>query len=80
MPQKTLRKLKDRIVNAKTTIVVNPTQKINSNILIIDDATGSGATLNETAGKIRKIAKKGIKIIGYSVVGSYKGFDVISEV
>lgn len=81
VPQKTLRKLEDRIVNAKSTIAVNPNQKVNSNVLIIDDATGSGATLNETANKIRNIAsKKNIKIIGYSVVGSYKGFDVISEV
>jgi DNA-binding Lrp family transcriptional regulator len=80
VPQKTLRKLEDRIINANKTIAVNPNQKINSNVLIIDDATGSGATLNETAGKIRNITKQKIKIVGYSVVGSYKGFDVISEV
>ncbi|PIP27854.1 MAG: hypothetical protein COX29_04155 [Candidatus Moranbacteria bacterium CG23_combo_of_CG06-09_8_20_14_all_35_22] len=80
IPQKTLRKLEDRIINAQTTIAINPNQTINSNILIIDDATGSGATLNETAKKIRTITDKKIKIIGYSVVGSFKGFDVISEV
>jgi len=80
VPQKTLRKLEDRIINAKTTITVNPNQKIDGNILIIDDATGSGATLNETAKKIRNITTKNTKIIGYSVIGSYKGFDVISEV
>ncbi len=82
VPQKTLRKLEDRIINAQKTIAVNPNQKIIANILIIDDATGSGATLNETAGKIRNILgkNKNVKIIGYSVVGSFKGFDVISEV
>jgi len=80
VPQKTLRKLEDRIINAQATIAVNPNQKIAGNVLIIDDATGSGATFNETANKIRKIAKGNIKIIGYSVVGSFKGFDVISEV
>lgn len=82
VPQKTLRKLEDRIINAQKTIAVNPNQEITSNVLIIDDATGSGATLNETAGKIRNISgkNKNIKIIGYSVVGSFKGFDVISEV
>jgi DNA-binding HxlR family transcriptional regulator len=78
--QKTLRKLEDRIANAQVTIAVNPNQIIKGNVLIIDDATGSGATINETARKIRNIADKNIKIIGYSVVGSYKGFDVISEV
>lgn len=47
---------------------------------MIDDTTGSGETLNETADKIRNIAKKDVKIIEYSIVDSYKGFDVISEV
>ncbi len=79
VPQKTLRKLEDRIINARDTIAVNPNQKVG-NVLLIDDATGSGATMNETAKKIRKIAKKKIKIFGYSIVGSFKGFDVISEV
>lgn len=80
IPQKTLRRLEDRIQNAKDTIAVSPTQKIIGNVLIIDDATGSGATINETAGKIRKFTDKKIKIYGYSVVGSFKGFDIISEV
>ena len=79
VPQKTLSKLPDRIENAKNTIVVNEAG-IFKNILIIDDAVGSGATLNETAKKIRerKICKG--KIIGLAIVGSFKGFDVISEV
>lgn len=79
VPQKTLNKLVDRIENAKKTIVVedNLTYK---NILLIDDAVGSGATLNETAKKIveKKICKG--KIIGVAITGSFKGFDVISEV
>ncbi|MEI7579572.1 MAG: hypothetical protein WCJ58_06105 [bacterium] len=80
IPQKTIRKLEDRITNAQVSIAIDPNQKINGNILIVDDATGSGATLNETARKIRNIASSDIKIFGYSVVGSYKGFEVISEV
>lgn len=80
VPQKTLRKLEDRIINAQKTIAISPNQDINGNVLIIDDATGSGATLNEIAAKIKNIAKNDVKVIGYSVVGSYKGFDVISEV
>jgi len=79
VPQKTLNKLDDRIENARKTIIVNDANKFN-NILLIDDAVGSGATLNETAGQIKS---KGIcngKIIGLSITGSFKGFDVISEV
>jgi hypothetical protein len=79
VPQKTLNKLADRIENAKKTIVVedNSTYK---NILLIDDAVGSGATLNETAKKIieKRICKG--KIIGVAITGSFNGFDVISEV
>lgn len=78
VPQKTLNKLKDRIENARRTIVVNDPGKYE-NILLIDDAVGSGATLNETATQIKQ---KGIakKVIGLSITGSFKGFDVISEV
>ncbi len=79
VPQKTLSRLPDRIENARSTIVVNENGKFK-NILLIDDAVGSGATLNEIAKKIRerKICKG--KIIGLAIVGSFKGFDVISEV
>jgi len=79
VPQKTLNKIEDRIENAQKTISVEE-NTIFSNILLIDDAVGSGATFNETA---RKIRKKGIcenKIIGLAITGSFKGFDVISEV
>jgi len=79
VPQKTLTKLPDRIENARQTIIVDERGKHN-NILLIDDAVGSGATLNETAAQIR--AKKMIKgkIIGLAITGSFKGFEVISEV
>lgn len=79
IPQKTLRKIEDRIINARESIVVSPSQVISGNVLIIDDATGSGATLNETAKKIKNI-NKNIKVFAYSVVGSYKNFDVINEI
>jgi predicted amidophosphoribosyltransferase len=79
VPQKTLSKLEDRIINAKTTIAINDSGEYD-NILLIDDAVGSGATLNEVAKKIRdKHMCKG-KIIGLAIVGSFKGFEVISEV
>lgn len=79
VPQKTLNKLDDRIENAHVSIVVDDNNVYN-NILLIDDAVGSGATINETAKKIReKNICKG-KIIGLTITGSFKGFDVISEV
>lgn len=79
VPQKTLNKLEDRIENARRTIIVNENNPCK-NILLIDDAVGSGATLNETAGQIRRRGICSGKIIGLSITGSAKGFDVISEV
>lgn len=78
VPQKTLSKLEDRILNASNTLIVDEKRKFDS-VLIIDDAVGSGATFNEVAKQIKKrgIAKK---VYGLAVVGSFKGFDVISEV
>ena len=78
VPQKTLNKLEDRVENAKNTIILDDSRKYN-NILLIDDALGSGATLNETAKKIKQqnLAKV---IIGLAITGSFSGFEVISEV
>ncbi|MFH1789844.1 MAG: HTH domain-containing protein [bacterium] len=78
VPQKTLSKINDRIKNAKDTIVVDYDNQ-HKNILLIDDAIGSGATLNETAKKIREL-KISKNIIGLAITGSFKGFDVISEI
>ena len=82
LAQKSLPKLSQRIENAKKTIFFDPEcypQKPYENILIIDDAVGSGATLQEVAkkAKSKNIAKN---IYGFALVGSKKGFDIISEV
>ncbi len=76
--QKTLTKLEDRIENARDTIIVDDSRKYK-NILLIDDALGSGATMNETA---RKIKKQGVAktVIGLAITGSFSGFEIISEV
>ncbi|PIR58402.1 MAG: hypothetical protein COU70_01010, partial [Parcubacteria group bacterium CG10_big_fil_rev_8_21_14_0_10_35_15] len=42
VPQKTLSKLEDRVENAKMTFVVSE-KMLCKNILLIDDAVGSGA-------------------------------------
>lgn len=79
IPQKTLSKLEDRVENAKYTIIVDETSQYK-NILLIDDAVGSGSTLNETAKQIKNKGLSSGKIIGLAITGSFKGFDVISEV
>lgn len=78
VPQKTLKKLADRIENANTTFVVEGNNSFK-NILLIDDAVGSGASINQLAQKIkdRGIARK---VIGFAITGSLNDFDVISEV
>ncbi|MBN1916081.1 DeoR family transcriptional regulator [Candidatus Dojkabacteria bacterium] len=78
VPQKTLSKMRDRIINASNTFILED-KRIFKNVLLIDDAVGSGATLNETA---KKIINNNVSenVFGLAVTGSYKGFDVISEV
>jgi len=77
-PQKTLNKLEDRIENADYTFHVASNRKY-TRVLLIDDAVGSGATLNQVACKVKK-ALGTKKVYGFAIVGSAKGFDVISEV
>ncbi len=79
--QKSLTGLEERIANARETIFLKSLLPLGTqNILLIDDAVGSGATLNETAKKLHpgNLTKK--TIIGFAIVGSIKGFEVISEV
>ena len=77
--QKSLSKLEERVENARETLVLKNNKTAFKNILIIDDALGSGSTINEIAGKIAR-AYSIKNIYGYAVVGSFKGFDVISVV
>ena len=78
VPQKALNKIEERISNARASIIVKDT-RLFGNILLIDDAIGSGATINETAAKLKQ---KGTakKVFGIAITGSFKGFDVIQEI
>jgi len=78
VPQKSLNKLEERIANADKTFAVNEPVRYQ-HVLLIDDAVGSGTTLNQIAGKLKQ---KGIaiKVTGIAVVGSFKGFDVVTDV
>jgi predicted amidophosphoribosyltransferase len=75
--QKSLSKLSERIYNARETIFVKDIGIHYKRILIIDDALGSGATMNEIA---HKLSIPDRLLYGYVVVGSYKGFEVLKEV
>lgn len=77
-PQKTLNKLEDRIENADATMAISENRNFD-NVLLLDDAVGSGATLNQVARKLLK-SRVAQKVFGFSITGSAKGFDVISEV
>lgn len=78
VPQKSLSKIEERINNAENTFAVSETVQYQ-HVLLIDDAVGSGSTLNQIAGKLKK---KGIAqyITGLAIVGSFKGFDVVTDV
>lgn len=76
--QKSLSKLAEREKNARETILVPHVQSGLKKTLVIDDAVGSGATINELA---KKMKEKGVRqVIGFAVVGSLKGFEVIQEI
>lgn len=76
--QKTLKSLEDRVLNAAQTFIVESPKQYN-NVLIIDDALGSGATINEIA---KQIKQKGIArdCYGLVLVSSPSGYEVINEV
>lgn len=78
VPQKSLSKLDERIRNAENTFAVTD-QRSFDHVILIDDAVGSGSTLNQIAGKMKnkRVAQK---VTGLAIVGSFKGFDVITDV
>jgi phosphoribosylpyrophosphate synthetase len=78
VPQKSLSKLDERIKNAENSFAITD-QREFKHIILIDDAVGSGSTLNQIAAKIKD---KGLakKVTGLAVVGSFKGFDVVTDV
>lgn len=78
--QKTLGRLTERVANARDTIFLKDATVPFHNVLLIDDAVGSGASMNETAGKIKNLLPSNGQVIGFAVVGSFKGFEVIQEV
>lgn len=77
MPQKALSKIHERVSNAQMSFVNIEKQQYHT-ILIIDDAVGSGATINEIAQKLKQ-KNTAKQVLGLAITGSYKGFEVITE-
>jgi hypothetical protein len=78
VPQKSLNKIEERISNADNTFTISEIRKYK-HILLVDDAVGSGSTLNQIAAKIKR-KNISMKVSGVAIVGSFKGFDVITDV
>jgi predicted transcriptional regulator len=78
VPQKSLNKIEERINNARETFAVTDLNRYKK-VLMIDDAVGSGATMNEIACKLKN-KHVAVEVIGLAFTGSFKGFDVITDV
>jgi predicted amidophosphoribosyltransferase len=77
--QKTLSKLSERIQNARESLFLDEDLVPYERILLIDDALGSGATVNEMAAKLKQ--KPQVKeVYAFAIVGSLEGFEVIPEI
>lgn len=80
VPQKTLAKLEERIINARSSIYLRHIAEPSfPNVLLIDDVAGSGASFNETAGKLKGIKLGYNRIVAFALVGNIKGYDVIRQ-
>lgn len=78
IPQKSLKRPEDRIQNAKNTIFIREEHLDYNTILLIGDSFRSGATLNETAIKLKTAWVK--KIIGFASFWSLDlKYEVINE-
>lgn len=77
--QKSLKDITERVKNADLTMFVQTRNTNYKRLLIIDDFTGSGATLNTLA---KKCLKQNVadEVIGLTITGSINGFEVIREI
>ena len=82
IPQKSISDLQARIDNALSSnhILASRSQLVKfKHILIVDDAIGSNATIHSIAFRLRQSVPNAI-ISAISIVGSFKGFDVIQDI
>lgn len=80
IPQKTLARLEERILNARSSIYLRKIEEpAYANVLLIDDVAGSGASFNETASKLKGVKVGYNRIVAFAIVGNIKGYDVIRQ-
>lgn len=80
IPQKTLLRLDERIINAQSSIYIRKAVEPSySTILLIDDVAGSGASFQETGKKIRALYPEVTRVLAFAIVGNMKGYDVIRQ-
>ena len=86
VPQKTIKNADDRILNAENIVVeMNPSYE---NVLILDDAVGSGSTFAVVARKLKRKKVAIGNVFAIAVVGSSngvidnsrKGYEIVNEV
>ncbi|MBI3576491.1 winged helix-turn-helix transcriptional regulator [Candidatus Gottesmanbacteria bacterium] len=81
VPQKTLTRLQDRVVNAKSSIYLREAAELSyPTVLLIDDVAGSGASFQETAKKIKTVHRQVTSVIAFAIVGNIKGYDIIRQI
>lgn len=81
VPQKSLKTRKERIQNAKNTILIQDQKEAKkyNRVLLIDDFVGSWATLNETAKKLKNLWIK--HVTWFAFVGNMNlTYEVIREI
>ena len=79
IPQKSLPKLEERIVNARSSIFPKEVEAQRyARVLLIDDVVGSGASFQETSRKLKALLGEQT-IIAFAVVGNIKGYEVIRQ-
>jgi predicted amidophosphoribosyltransferase len=79
--QKSLKTRQQRIQNAKETILLNDAREVANykHVLLLDDFVGSGATLNETAKKLKAAGVR--EVTGLALVGNATlSYEVIQEI
>ncbi len=81
IPQKTLSSLNERVLNARSSIYLKNIREFSfANVLLIDDVTGSGASFNETARKLKTLKIGHKQIIAFAFVGNIRGYEVIRQI